>query len=68
MKARSAALQHETVPRRQKHYSYDEGLNESGTLIADEPASVETETPLEEPEPIESIKAEEPDEPPAFDE
>lgn len=68
MQANSAALQHATVPKRQKHYSYDESLDESGKLIADEPAEVETETPMEERESIESIEPEEPGEPPAFEE
>jgi len=46
-----------TVPkRRQRHYSYDESINEPATLIADEPAEIERETPAEETEPVERIE------------
>jgi hypothetical protein len=68
LQTKSAALQHTAVPRRQKHYSYDESLDESGKLIADEPAEIETETPMEERESIERIESEQPREPPAFEE
>ena len=43
-----------TVPkRRQKHYSYNESVDESAKLIADEPVEIEQENPAEENEPVE---------------
>ena len=69
MKATPAAIHEAIVPRRrQKHYSYDEGLDEPGKLIADEPADVELETPTEERESIEEAEADEPAGSPAFEE
>ncbi len=54
--------------RRQRHYSYDESLDESARLIADEPTAVESETPAEESEPTERIEDTNPAESPAFEE
>ena len=69
MQATPAATQHAIVPRRrQKHYSYDESLDEPGKLIADEPGDVEAETPTEDRESIERVEPDEPAEPPAFEE
>lgn len=34
--------------RRQRHYSYDENVDEAPTLIEDEPVEVEHEVPAEE--------------------
>ncbi len=56
------------VPKRQRHYSYDESLDESARLIADEPTAVESETPAEEGEPMERIEDTNPAESPAFEE
>lgn len=45
------------VPRRrQKHYSYNESVNEPANLIEDEPVDIEEAVPAEENEPIESIE------------
>jgi hypothetical protein len=45
-----------TVPkRRQRHYSYNESLNEPSRLIADEPTDIEEEMPAEDNEPIEEF-------------
>jgi hypothetical protein len=44
------------VPKRkQRHYSYDESVDEPAGLIADEPAEIEEEVPAEENEPLERI-------------
>ena len=51
MKIASAATDDAIVPkRRQRHYSYDEGLNEPEKLIADERVEIEHELPAEENE------------------
>jgi len=61
MKAAAAALHRAIVPkRRQRHYSYDESLDEPGQLIADESVEIEGETPTEERESVETAEAEEP--------
>jgi hypothetical protein len=53
-----------SVPkRRERHYSYDEGLDEPAKLIADEPAEIEGETPAEETNPIEQTEVPEPEGP-----
>jgi hypothetical protein len=57
-----------TVPRRQKHYSYNESLNEPASLIADEPADVEQESPAEENASIEEVAQNDRATPPAFEE
>ena len=58
MKIDSVATERAIVPkRRQKHYSYDESLNEPGKLIADEPVEIEHEVPAEENEPVEGTEA-----------
>lgn len=54
--------------RRERHHSYDEGLNEPGRLIEDEPVEVEEEGPAEENEPVERNDLDEKSEPPAFEE
>ncbi len=54
--------------RRRKHYSYDESLDESARLIADEPTAIESETPAEENEPMERAEENIPAETPAFEE
>jgi hypothetical protein len=58
-----------TVPKqRQKHYSYNESLNEPASLIAYEPADVEQETPAEENAPIEEVGQNDPATPSASEE
>jgi hypothetical protein len=53
--------------RRERHYSYDEGVDESPGLIEDEPVEVEAEVPAEDRDSVE--KAERSDtETPAFEE
>jgi hypothetical protein len=69
MKATSAGRSRAIVPRRrQRHYSYDESLDEPAKLIADEPVDVEGEAPAEENEPVEKIENNDPAGPPAFEE
>ncbi len=68
MKAEAVAMEHAIVPkRRQKHYSYDESLDEPGKRIADEPVEIEREVPAEENEPVEGT-TNNLTEPPAFEE
>ena len=58
IKIDSVATEREIVPkRRQKHYSYDESLDEPGKLIADEPVEIEREVPAEENESVEGTEA-----------
>jgi hypothetical protein len=58
-----------TVPkRRQRHYSYDESLDEGATLIANEPTEIEEETPAEESVSVERLEVNIPSETPAFEE
>jgi hypothetical protein len=69
MKVDSIAKEHAIVPkRRQKHYSYDESVDEAGKLIADEPVEIECEVPAEENEPVEGTEANNLTGPPAFEE
>ncbi|WOJ89718.1 hypothetical protein RZS28_18380 [Methylocapsa polymorpha] len=51
----------------EKHYSYDESVDEDAKLIDVEPVEIEAEVPMEENEPIEGAKEEKPS-PPAFEE
>jgi len=61
--------QRAVVPRRrQRHYSYNESLDEPAKLIADEPVEVEEEAPTEENEPVERIEVNNSVEPAAFEE
>ncbi len=68
MIATSRGRQRAVVPRRQRHYSYNEGLDEPAKLIADEPVEVEEEAPTEENEPVERIEVNNSVEPAAFEE
>ena len=54
--------------RRDKHYSYDENVNESAKLIEDEPVEIQGEVPVEEKRPIEDIETDDKTEPPIFEE
>jgi hypothetical protein len=69
MKVDSIAMEIASVPkRRQRHYSYDESLDEPVKLIADEPVEIEREIPAEENEPVEGTEANDSTGPPAFEE
>jgi hypothetical protein len=52
--------------RRDRHYSYDESVDEPAKLIEDEPVEIEEEVPAEENEPVESIKNSDKPDTPAF--
>ncbi len=67
MKVDSVEMERAIPKRRQKHYSYDESLDEPGKLIADEPVEIEREVPAEENEPVEGTTNNS-TEPPAFEE
>lgn len=54
-------------PRKGGRRSYDEGVDEPGKLIGDEPVEVEKETPQEENEPVERPPPENTPRPPAFE-
>lgn len=69
MTTRSARTSYTIVPtRRQRHYSYNESLDDSAKLIADEPVEIEKESPSEESESIERMKTNDSERPPAFEE
>jgi len=68
MIATSGGRRRAVVPRRQRHYSYNESLDEPAKLIADEPVEVEEEAPAEENEPVERIEVNNSVEPAAFEE
>ncbi len=69
MTATSGRTRRAFVPRRrQRHYSYNESLDEPAKLIADEPVEVEEEAPAEENESVERIEVNNSVEPPAFEE
>jgi len=54
--------------RRQKHYSYNECVDESAKLIEDEPVDIEKAVPAEENEPVEKIEKDSTSDTPAFEE
>ncbi|MGO9008019.1 MAG: hypothetical protein ACLQIQ_19075 [Beijerinckiaceae bacterium] len=57
------------IPRkRQRHYSYDESVDEPAKLIENEPIEIEAEVPAEENEPVERIEREDEPASPAFEE
>jgi len=59
----------QVVPkRRQRHYSYDESVDEPARLIADEPVEIEAEIPAEENQPEERSEQEDKSAPPVFEE
>jgi len=69
MTTMSAGVSCTIVPkRRQRHYSYDESLDESAKLIADEPVEMEKEAPAEESESVETAELNDSEAPPAFEE
>ena len=54
--------------RRQKHYSYNESVDESAKLIEHEPVDIEKAVPAEENEPLERIEKDSTHDTPAFKE
>ncbi len=54
--------------RRQKHYSYDESVDESAKLIEDEPVDIENAVPADENEPLQRIEKDGTADTPAFEE
>jgi hypothetical protein len=42
-------------PRRDRHYSYNEGVDEPGQLLDDEPVEIEAEVPADENEPEQRV-------------
>lgn len=54
--------------RRQKHYSYNESVDESAKLIEDEPVDIEKAVPAEENEPLQRIDKDSTADTPAFEE
>jgi hypothetical protein len=58
-----------TVPkRRERHYSYNESMDEPAKLVEDEPVEIEEEVPAEENESIESIEKNDESDTPVFEE
>jgi len=53
---------------REKHYSYDQNVNEPAKLIDDEQMDIEQEIPQEDRQPIENIDKDDQPEPPIFEE
>jgi hypothetical protein len=53
--------------KRQRHYSYEEDVDEPAGLIEDEAVDIEAEAPAEENEPVEQVEADDVG-PPAFEE
>jgi hypothetical protein len=43
-------------PKREKHYSYDESIDEAAQLLEDEPVDIEQAIPAEENEPVEHVE------------
>lgn len=57
------------VPKKkEKHYSYNESVEETAKLIEAEPVEVEAEVPAEENEPVEGAQEEDKPAPPLFEE
>jgi hypothetical protein len=54
--------------QRDKHYSYDESLDEAPKLIESETVEIEAEIPCDTSEPVEGVTQEEEKSPPAFEE
>jgi len=68
MDAASSGHSSEHGPKRQKHYSYNENVDEPAKLIEDEPVEIEREVPAEDKEPVESSEGDEKPASPAFEE
>lgn len=54
--------------QRDKHYSYDESLDEAPKLIESETVEIEAEVPCDTSEPVEGVTQEEEKLPPVFEE
>lgn len=69
MKTAISGQRSSAIPRRrQRHYSYDESVNEPAKLIEDESVEIEEEGPAEENEPLQRIDENNTPETPAFEE
>jgi len=55
-------------PRRSRHHSYDESVDEPARLIEDETVDVEGENAEDQNEPVEQVPDRTPDRPDAFEE
>jgi hypothetical protein len=68
MKHASDPKASKSVPkRRQRHYSYDESVDEPAKLLDDEPVEIEEARPAEENTPVEGVQQDDKDLP-AFEE
>jgi hypothetical protein len=54
--------------RDRRHQSYDEGSDESATLIKSEPVDIEKETPADDTKPVERVTSDETENLPGFEE
>lgn len=65
-----AAQSHDRAggPKRKKHYSYDENVDEPGKLIDKETTDIERETPADGNESLQQVDDKDRREPPAFEE
>jgi hypothetical protein len=54
--------------QKNKHYSYDENIDEPAKLIDEETVEIERAVPMDENEPVEQIDKSEKSMPPAFEE
>lgn len=54
-------------PKKRKHFSYDEEVDEAGKLIDQETADIERETPADGNEPLQRVDKTERREPPGFE-
>jgi len=68
MDAASCSRSGEVVPKRKKHCSYNENVDEPAKLIQDEPVEIEREAPAEDNESVESGGDNGKPESPAFEE
>jgi hypothetical protein len=68
MNAARAAATRGVPKRRQRHYSYDESVDEPPGLIEDEPVAIESEKPAEDARPVENLDESGEKDPPAFEE
>lgn len=69
MQTTSGARGTKTGPKqRQKHYSYNEEVDEAGKLIDKETVEVEREAPADGNEPVQRVEDKDKHEPPVFEE
>ncbi len=55
-------------PKKRKHFSYDEEVDEPGKLIDRESADIEREAPADGNEPVQQVEETDKREPPGFEE